>query len=78
METADQIPPLVRNEIGIGFIPVEFLTPEEPGIFQIQLQEKTPVRSICMVKKDGETLNAAAHNFESVSLQHKKTVTQNG
>lgn len=60
--TADQILPLVRNELGIGFVPEEFLKneSEETGIYRLSLLEEIPKRAVCLIhSKDHPYQNAA-------------------
>ena len=47
--TADQILPMVRSDLGIGFVPEEFLE-GMPDVARIDLAEKIPLRSVCMVR----------------------------
>jgi DNA-binding transcriptional LysR family regulator len=53
--TADQIIPLVKHGLGIGFVPEQFLESEE-DIRVISLPETLPTREIILVKKKGHTL----------------------
>lgn len=53
--TADQIVPLVKHGLGIGFVPEQFLE-EENDIRAISLEEPLPTRDIILVKKKGHTL----------------------
>lgn len=66
--TADQILPMVQNDLGIGFIPEEFLPkhPQQQGIFRIHLQEKIPSRSVCMLKHKTRPLGIAALEMEKM------------
>ncbi len=50
--TADQIVPLVRHNLGIGFVPEDFLADEAPtcGVFPLTLTEPLPLRTISLVK----------------------------
>ena len=68
--TADQILPLVRNNLGIGFVPEEFLKDEEGGnIFRLKLWEELPKRSVCCVKRKGHLLGMAAREFERMMVE---------
>ena len=51
--TADQILPLVINNLGIGFIPKEFLKNivSDAEITILKLKEPIPQRSICIIKR---------------------------
>ncbi len=64
--TADQILPLVKNDLGIGFVPEEFLSGAVDGgtVHVIDLIEPIPQRSICLVKHSGRTLSIAAKELE--------------
>lgn len=53
--TADQILPLVKYGLGIGFVPEQFLYGEE-GIRTIELAEPLPKREIILVRKKGHSL----------------------
>ena len=53
--TADQIIPLVKHGLGIGFVPEQFLEGEE-SIRVITLTHPLPKREIILVRKKGHTL----------------------
>lgn len=53
--TADQIIPLVKHGLGIGFVPEQFLESEE-GIRTIPLIAPIPTREIILVRRKGHTL----------------------
>lgn len=53
--TADQIIPLVKHGLGIGFVPEEFLESEE-DIREISLNVPLPAREIVLVRKKGHSL----------------------
>ena len=75
--TADQILPMVRHDLGIGFIPEEFLpaAPEKEGIYPIKLKEEVPQRSICLVKHRERSLSIAAAKLEHmITVQTEDTV----
>ena len=61
--TADQILPMVEADLGIGFIPEEFLR-EGDGICRIKLEEKIPKRSIVIIKRKEQPLSVAAKELE--------------
>lgn len=61
--TADQILPLVRSDLGIGFVPEAFVR-EEPGILTLALDPPVPKRTLCLLKRERETLSAAARELE--------------
>lgn len=61
--TADQILPLVRSDLGIGFVPEAFAR-EEPGVLTLCLDPPVPRRMLCLLKRERETLSAAARELE--------------
>lgn len=67
--TADQILPMVKNNLGIGFVPEEFLEDEDnSGIFRLRLEAEIPARSICYIKRTDQTLSIAAKELERMIL----------
>lgn len=73
--TADQILPMVRNDLGIGFVPEDFLPAdlEREGICRIALRENIPQRSICLVKHKERSLSIAAMKLERMILDASDT-----
>lgn len=68
--TADQILPMVQNNLGIGFVPREFLIGEEAAhVFQLQLKEQIPSRFICLLKRTDQSLSIASKELERMILQ---------
>lgn len=63
--TTDQILPLVRNDMGLGFIPRWFAAGalERGEIFPIELEEEIPSRSICLVWDRSRPLSTAAREL---------------
>ena len=53
--TADQILPLVKYGLGIGFVPESFLNGED-GVRKISLKTPLTTREIILVKKNGHSL----------------------
>lgn len=66
--TADQILPMVRQDLGIGFIPEDFLdtAPESSGLYPIDLNPPVPKRTICLIRHAGMQLSLAARKFLSL------------
>ena len=60
--TADQLLPLIRNNLGIGFVSENLAKEDlESGkVVQIPLDEKIPLRSICLVEDTSRSLNPCA------------------
>ncbi len=56
----DHIVPLVKQNLGIGFVPEDFLQNQENLIVPLPLKERIPPREICCIRNRNETLTAAA------------------
>lgn len=69
--TADQILPMVRANLGIGFVPLLFLPGEEVGstVFPIRLTEKIPPRKICLLRSQQHPQGPAARELERFLVQ---------
>lgn len=61
--TADQILPMVEADLGVGFVPEEFLR-DGDGICRISLKEQIPKRSIVIIKRKEQPLSVAAKELE--------------
>lgn len=61
--TADQILPMVEADLGVGFVPVEFLQ-RGSGVCKINLQDEIPQRSIVLMKRKEQPLSVAAKELE--------------
>lgn len=67
--TADQILPMVRNNLGIGFVPEEFLHEEHcDHIFPVCLKEQIPLRFVCLIKRRETALSIAAQELERMII----------
>ena len=74
--TAGQILPMVKNNLGIGFVPEEFLSEDDgQGVYRLSLKEPVPERSIQLLKRADGGLSTAAKKLEQQLLEHK-TVQQ--
>lgn len=71
--TADQILPMVKNDLGIGFVPEEFIRNEkdQQSFFVLNLAEDIPPRYICIVKRTDTSLSPAAKELERMLLMTK-------
>ena len=71
--TADQIMPLVMHDLGIGFVPVNFLEniKDSSSVHMLHLEETIPPRNICLVKRKGTSLSIAAKKLEEMILDTK-------
>ena len=66
--TTDQILPLVKNELGLGFVP-ELMAQEalsKREIVKISLKETIPERNVCMVYDYQHPLNSAAKELKKM------------
>lgn len=66
--TADQILPLVMHDLGIGFIPEALLgdAVQKGTVKLVPLADPIPLRTICLVKRAGLSLSAAAWKLEEL------------
>lgn len=70
--TADQILPMVKNNLGIGFVPQDFLSEEGgPAVMRLELKEQIPRRAICLIKREDQTLSIAAKELERMILSRR-------
>ena len=64
--TTDQILPLVKNNLGLAFLPepmaLESLAKQE--VLQIAISEKLPLRHICLVHDHQHPLNSGARELK--------------
>ena len=68
--TADQIVPMVKADLGIGFVPEEFLEGIE-GVSVIETENPLPEREIRLVKRCEQPLGIAAKEMEKLILEYK-------
>lgn len=68
--TADQILPMVEADLGIGFVPEQFLSMSN-HVTVLDLQEEIPLRSICLVKRKEQALSLAARELERMIMESK-------
>ena len=64
----DQILPLVKNDLGLGFLPGALAEDaiHKGEVFEIHLKEKIPARHICMVWDPGRPIGIAARELEKM------------
>lgn len=60
--TADQVLPMVEADLGIGFVPEEFITLYDE-VLKLDLKEKIPPRDICLAVRKKQPLRAAAREL---------------
>lgn len=68
--TADQILPMVEADLGVGFVPEEFLHGAE-NVRVIALRDTIPARDIVLIKRRDQPLSAAARELERMILEEK-------
>ncbi|QNK40484.1 LysR family transcriptional regulator [Caproicibacter fermentans] len=75
--TTDQVLPLIKNNLGIGFLPEDLAKDSlaRGDIFRISLAETIPKRAICLVRDDRRFLSIAARKFEE-TLYHKNEIVK--
>lgn len=68
ISTADQILPIVKHDLGIGFLPESFATEAIANgeVFELKLAENIPLRDIYLVKRGDCELSVAAKALENV------------
>lgn len=66
--SAGQILPIVREGLGIGFVPEEFLRdlPASALVQTIALRDPVPKRAVLLLKRRGQALSAAAGKLEQM------------
>ena len=69
--TADQLLPLITNDLGIGFVPESLIEGRNltDQVFRIPLIEEVPVRSICLIEYAGSALDSAAARLKEMLVQ---------
>ena len=67
--TADQILPMVKNNLGIGFVTEEFLANADPEVYALQLDIPIPGRTICCVENPERPLSIPAKKL--TEMLHK-------
>ena len=67
--TADHILPIIESDLGVGFVPMEFLK-NAHDINVIDLKEKIPERYICLVKRKDRNLSIAAKELERLLVEN--------
>lgn len=64
--TADQILPMVKSDLGIGFVPEAFAGDDilAGNVFALSLETPIPKRPICLLKQENQPLSAVARELE--------------
>lgn len=58
--TTDQVLPMIKAGLGIGFVPEHMMNPEEEGIFQIQMKPYPKQRSVYLITDEEHPLSIAS------------------
>lgn len=69
--TSDQILPLVRQDLGMAFLPEAFAAPalQAQEIGRLTLSETIPPRHLLMARRSGQALSIAAKALETMILE---------
>lgn len=68
--TADQILPMVKSDLGIGFVPEALAADaiKKNEVFALNLKEQIPTRTVCMVKNTERPMSVAAKALEKAII----------
>lgn len=68
--TADHILPMVKSDLGIGFVPVDFLQneTERENILVLSLEEKIPPRTVCLLWHGDDLLSPVTKRLKQLIL----------
>ena len=74
--TEDQILPMVKNDLGIGFVPEDFVRHEadQRNLFVLELTDAEPSRQVCLVKTTDRSLSFAAKALEKMLVAERSEV----
>lgn len=72
--TVDQILPLVKINLGVGFVPEIFLEniKDDKSVYSLRLKNKIPPRTICFLKREKFSLNIAAQKLEEMIKSYRE------
>ena len=68
VSTSNQILPIVKSNLGIGFVPESFAEKElkEHEVFKLDIEEPMPPREVCLLKRNDFAMSVAAMEFEKI------------
>ena len=70
--TADLILPMVKANLGIGFVPASFLSEDEGlSVYPIALAEKIPLRKVCLVEAAQHPATASIKELKKICFAHR-------
>ena len=64
--------PLVEHNLGIGFVPEDFLFNQAENVYEIPLDEPIEERFVSLVKKKGRTPSLPAKELEKMLTENTK------
>lgn len=75
--TTDQILPMIKHDLGIGYIPEIFARDalDKGEVFRLTLTEEIPSREICLVENEQYPLTVAARGLQSLLMEHAGSTT---
>jgi DNA-binding transcriptional LysR family regulator len=78
--TADLVLPMIRNNLGLGFLPREFAGDalRERRIYEIRLREKIPPRYVCLVYDAKRGFGVAAKELKRMLCEGRPIESQKG
>lgn len=79
LATSDLITPLVRHNLGIGFVPAEFARQalDDGEVIRLELEQPLPRRRICLVTDARRSLPPAARGWvQMLKEQHNRVKTR--
>lgn len=69
--TSEQILPMVKSDLGIGFVPMDFLEKENmTNLVILNMEPAVPSRNICILKRKHTSLSIAAAELERQILEN--------
>lgn len=68
--TTDQILPIIKNDLGIGFIPEIFAREAlaKGEVHQLSLAEEIPLRQVCLIENENHPLSIAAKELKKMLM----------
>ncbi len=69
--TADQLLPLIRSNLGFGFVPEGFWD-DDNGFFVLKVAEQLPEQVVCLLKRKDAFLSIAAQKLEQMVMEHSR------
>lgn len=76
--TADQILPMVKNNLGVAFLPEVYASEalNQQEVYHLHLKEEIPERHICLVENENAPLSLAAGEFKNILMGYQYVCPQ--